>query len=81
MATPLWLAMGVLVGGMHAASLWHTTRRANGILAATGLLRLLVVGVILTTAAVAGGVVPVCAGWAIGFPAVAALLYARGRTS
>ena len=79
-ANPLWLTMGVLLGGLHAASLWWAARRASALVAASGLLRLLVVAAALIGAAIAGGLLPASIGWGCGFAVVAALFFFRGGT-
>lgn len=81
LANPIWLTMGVVLGGWHAASLWLATRHTSALLVATGLLRLLAVAVILIGAAIAGGVVPASVGWGIGFVTVAVYYLVRGETS
>ncbi len=78
---PIWLTLGVVLGGLHAASLWLTTRRASALMGAIGLLRLLAVAAVLIGAAFAGGVLPAAVGWGIGFLAVAVIYFVRGKTS
>jgi hypothetical protein len=78
-ANQLWLTTGVVVGGLHAASLWLAARRASALLAATGLLRLLAVAAILFGAAFAGGLLPACVGWGAGFMVVAVFCFVRGK--
>ena len=80
-AGSIWLTIGVVLGGAHAASLWCAAARVSALLAAMGLLRLLVVAAILIGAAFAGGVVPACAGWALGFPIAGLFFWMRGKTS
>lgn len=78
-ANPIWLTLGVVLGGFHAAALWLATQRASGFMAATGLLRLVAVAAILIGAALAGGVVLACAGWGFGFLTVAVFYFVRGK--
>ena len=76
---PIWLTVGLVLGGLHAASLWLATRRASVLMAATGLLRLLAVAAVLIGAAFAGGIVPASVGWGFGFLAVAVFYFVRGN--
>jgi hypothetical protein len=78
---PIWLTVGVVLGGLHGASLWLATRRASVFTAATGLLRLLTVALVLVGAAFAGGVVPASVGWGLGFLAIAIFSLVRSKTS
>ena len=75
-----WIAVGIAVGGAHAAALW---RAANGTGAAGGAgLRMLLVAVVLVGAAYAGALLPVAAGWASGLLVTGVLCVgvARWRT-
>jgi len=63
----MWLTVGVVVGGLHAAWLWHGARRASSMMAAIGMVRLLCMALILVGAALAGSLLPVCMGWGVGF--------------
>jgi hypothetical protein len=75
----LWLGAGLIVGGLHAASLWHAARRVSYTLVATGALRLLVIALLLVGAALAGGLLPVCVGWGVGFLVSARLMLHRSK--
>jgi hypothetical protein len=63
----MWFTVGAVVGGLHAAWLWHAARRASYMIAAIGMVRLLCMALILAGAALAGSLLPVCTGWGIGF--------------
>lgn len=80
-ANSIWLTVGILLGGLHVGSLWLATRRASALMAATGLLRLLAVAVVLIGAAFGGGVVSACVGWGLGFLTVAVISFIRGKSS
>jgi len=80
LVSPLWLTAGVVLGGLHAASLWQAAHRASPTIAATGVVRLLVIAALLASAALAGGLLQVCMGWGLGFLVCAALLLRRGKT-
>ena len=67
LVSPLWLTAGVVVGGLHAAWLWQAARRASSMMAAIAMVRLLGVAVVLVGAALAGSLLPMCMGWAVGF--------------
>ncbi len=78
-ATPVWFAMGFLLGGLHVASLWLATRHRSALRATTGLLRLPVVAALLVVAALAGGAVPACVGWGGGFLAGSLVCVVRDK--
>lgn len=61
-----WLAAGVLAGWVQTWSLYRDARALAGGLS-FGPLRLLLVGALLVTAALQGGILPVAAGWLGGF--------------
>ena len=79
LASPLWLTAGVVLGGLHAASLWQAARRVSGTMAATGVMRLLVIATVLVGAALAGGLLPVGMGWGIGLLVSTGLVLRRGK--
>ena len=70
----IWVAVGAIAGIVHSFSLWRATHRAPVL--GSGF-RLLAVGGLFTAAALLGGIVPAAAGWILGFPAAALLLYVR----
>ena len=80
LGSPLWLTAGVVVGGLHAAALWQAAHRASRTMAATGVVRLLVIAAILISGALAGGLLQVCKGWGIGFLVCAGLMLRRSKT-
>ena len=65
--TLFWMTAGLLAGSLHAASLWRTARHLSSLAATRGMLRLLLVALLLVSAALAHGLLPVSAGWGIGF--------------
>ena len=78
--SPLWLTAGVVVGGLHAASLWQAAHRASRRIAATGVVRLLGLAAILVSVALDGGLLQVCMGWSLGFLVCAGLMLRRDKT-
>jgi len=78
---PIWLAVGLIAGGLHAGSLWYAARHAQSLAAASGMLRLVLVAIVLVGAALAGGLLPACAGWGVGFAAVAGIYLLGSRSS
>jgi hypothetical protein len=79
LANPMWLTAGVVVGGLHAAWLWHAAHRASYMMAAIGTVRLLCIALILVGAALAGGLVPACMGWGVGFLVSTAVALRRSK--
>jgi len=63
----IWLAVGLMLGVVHATGLWRSARQRTTTAAVVGLMRLLLVGLALAAAAIFGGIVPAAAGWAVGF--------------
>jgi hypothetical protein len=63
----MWLTAGVLVGGLHAAWLWHAARRTSLMMVPIGMVRLFCMALILAGTALAGSLLPVCMGWGLGF--------------
>ena len=63
----IWLAIGLVLGVLHATSLWRSTKHPTAITALIGLVRLLVVGLTLAASAIYGAILPAAAGWAVGF--------------
>jgi hypothetical protein len=74
--TVAWIAGGLLLGMMHAAGIWRSARRPTSHGALMGVLRLMVVGLGLTLAALGGGILPSASGWATGFFASVAIVLA-----
>ena len=72
-------AAGLLFGVLHAAGIWRSTRRPNSLFAVIGMLRLLVVGAVLTCAALVGGIIPAACGWGLGFLTGLAVAAMAGR--
>ena len=62
-----WGTVGVALGVVHATGIWRTARHTTAATAIIGVVRLLVVGLALATAAILGGILLAAAGWAIGF--------------
>ena len=62
-----WAIAGVLVGGTHSLALQHSSSNANEWAALIGLLRIVLIGGLLTAAAMLGYLFSAFAGWAIGF--------------
>jgi hypothetical protein len=79
LASPLWLTVGVVVGGLHAAWLWHAACRASHLMAAIGMARLLCMALILAGAALAGSLLPVCMGWGVGFLVFTGFVLCRSK--
>lgn len=74
----VWLIAGLLLGVAHAATLWNSVRGgASPWLPLTGLLRLVVLGVVFTGAVLSGGILPAGAGWALGFAGAAGAVFFR----
>jgi hypothetical protein len=77
-----WLGVGLVLGVVHATGIWRSAKHRTAITALMGLVRMLVVGLALATAALLGGVLPAAAGWAVGFFAsVSAVMATRFRIS
>jgi hypothetical protein len=74
----MWLTAGLVLGVMHASEIWRAARRPSVATTIVGLMRLLVVGLVLTAAAILGEILPAAAGWAVGFFASVAVR-SRGR--
>lgn len=62
-----WVAVGLVLGIVHAAGTWRSVKYPTVATAVMGLVRLLVIGVALATAAVFGGILPAAVGWAVSF--------------
>lgn len=77
----IWFLIGLLLGGVHAASIRRTARQVSALLAVEGLLRLLTVGVVLYFAAVNGHPLAAACGWGAGMLLTGAVLLLGGRTS
>lgn len=78
----IWLAVGVVLGAVHATGILRSARQWTVTTAVMGLMRLLLVGLALVAAAIFGGILPAGAGWAAGFFAgVGIVMAVRLRTS
>ena len=55
------------MGGTHSLALKHSSSNANEWAALIGLLRIVLIGGLLTAAAILGYLISAFAGWAIGF--------------
>ena len=77
-ASVIWAAVGLILGTLHAISLWRATHRAPRV--HTTILRLASVGALFIGAALVGRILPIASGWVCGFPFTAAALYFRGHT-
>jgi hypothetical protein len=71
---PVWFAVGLLAGWLHAILLWQSVRRPSAWLPGWSGLRSIIVGGALVAAALAGGMLSASAGWAIGLSFAAGLL-------
>lgn len=80
-APTIWFLFGLLLGGLHAASIRRSSQRASALLAVEGLLRLLAVGVVLYFAAVNGHPLAAACGWGIGMLQTGLVLLLGGRTT
>jgi hypothetical protein len=67
-----WWTGGIATGWLHSWLLWHATHRISVWMPAMGILRLGMVATALVAAAVAGHIVVMAMGWAIGFVGVGA---------
>jgi hypothetical protein len=67
LTTVLWALAGLVVGGTHTLALKHASSQASEWGALVGLLRLALIGGLLTTAAILGYLFSAFVGWAIGF--------------
>lgn len=75
-----WAVVGALLGAAHAVGIWRSVNRPMVAGAAVGLLRLAVVGLTLTAAAIYGSILPAAGGWAASFfVSGAALMVLRRR--
>jgi len=62
-----WVAVGLTLGVVHATGIWWLAKSPTAISAVLGMVRLLVIGLVLASAAILGGIIPASAGWAVGF--------------
>lgn len=72
-----WVAAGIVLGVFHATGVWRSAKRPSSWTALLGLARLLAVGLVLTAAAILGGILPAATGWAVGFFAALGLVAQR----
>jgi hypothetical protein len=72
----MWLALGALVGAMHAGALWRSVARPLHA-GWSAPLRLLLVAAVLVFAAIAGQLTAAAAGWATGLVVAGAVCYGR----
>ena len=74
-STLVWAVAGVMAGGAHSLGVKHSAEKANEWVAMIGLLRLLFVAVVLSTAAIFGFLFSAFAGWILGFAVTLAILF------
>ena len=72
--TFFWAIAGVLVGGMHSLALKHSSSNANEWAALIGLTRIVLIGGLLTAAAILGYLFSALVGWVIGFVVTLAIV-------
>ena len=77
----VWIAVGVVLGVLHAQGIWRTAHHRSATTAIVGMVRLLVVGLALTVAAIFGGILPAAGGWVIGLLTSVVAVLAMQRTS
>ena len=65
--TCFWVFAGVVAGGTHSLALKHSSAHAGEWVVLVGLLRLLLIGGVLTAAAMVGYLLSAFGGWATGF--------------
>ncbi|MEZ6062356.1 MAG: hypothetical protein R3C19_18595 [Planctomycetaceae bacterium] len=75
--TGIWLCAGLLAGLAHVTMLWRAAHRLTSWAPVFAMARFVVVGTILTAAALAGHVAAAAIGWTIGFAIPATLLAFR----
>jgi hypothetical protein len=63
----LWLSAGFVAGGTHSLAIERSRSHAGEWFVLVGLLRLLLVGAVLTLAALVGYLPSAFGGWAVGF--------------
>jgi hypothetical protein len=76
-STLLWTIVGATAGGTHSMALRHSAESANPWTPLIGLVRLVVVGVVLTAAAISGFLFSAFAGWIAGFVVTLLVLIQR----
>ena len=77
MTSCIWAVAGVMVGGTHSLALMHSSSRINEWGALIGLLRIVLIGGLLTAAAILGYLFSAFAGWVIGFLVTLSILMVR----
>lgn len=78
-AACVWTVAGLLTGGVHSAGIYHSASHPRSWMAATGMLRLLIVGGVLTISSINGFVLPTAAGWILGFFTIIILFFLTKR--
>jgi hypothetical protein len=73
----LWTIAGAAAGGTHSLALRNSAEGASPWTPLIGLLRLVVVGVVLTAAAISGFLFSAFAGWIAGFAVTLLVLIQR----
>lgn len=63
----LWFMAGLVLGLIHASSLWRSARSPVHWTAVVGIVRLFVIAAGLTAAAVCGGILATALGWFVAF--------------
>jgi hypothetical protein len=76
-AAIFWALAGAVAGGVHSLGIRHSVLQTSHALALIGLLRLAVIGLVLTGAAISGFLFPAAAGWLVGFAATLVLFFWR----
>jgi hypothetical protein len=73
----VWGVAGIATGGMHSAGIKSSVASTNEWVAANGMLRLLLIGGVLTSAAIGGYLFSAVTGWLLGFIVTLVVLYRR----
>ncbi len=76
-STLMWTFAGALAGGTHSMALENSATSKSEWTPLIGLLRLLLVGIVLTAAAIFGFLFSAFAGWIAGFVVTLILLFVR----
>ena len=75
-----WLAVGLVLGVIHATWIWRSARQPTAATVVMGSVRLMTVGLVLATAAIWGEILSAAMGWAFGLIAgVSVVMASRSR--
>ncbi len=77
LTTCCWALAGVVLGGTHSFALQRSCLLANEWTALIGMLRIFLIGGLLTAAAILGYLFSAFAGWAVGFVVTLIALWVR----